>query len=181
MARTFNPQDSISDDPFEVLPVGKYVVRVKALEKRKGRSDDYLNLTLTICAGPLEKNPIDKKQKFSGRLVWDILSYSPKAMSKLGQAFIAVGHPQPPKNLDDMTEMRNEVFQGRVAVVAVRHEEYQGQRKAKVARWQIASDQILDKWPHQPPGKSGGGFDPIAAHQNVESDDDYDAEDSIPF
>ena len=186
MSRTFNPQDAMADDPFEVLPVGKYVVRVKELEKRKGKSDDYLNLTLTVLAGPIEKHPIDKKQTLSGRLMWEILSYSPGAQARLGQAFIAVGHPHPPKNLDDMAEMRNEVFQGRTAIVSVKHEEYQGNKKARVARWHVPTGPVLEKWPHRPPRSGSDAPDDFASSEAPPTSEGDGGEggyedDTIPF
>lgn len=184
MARSFDPQAEAAKDPFAPIPVGKYAARVSDLEKKQGRKDDYLNTELTVLAGPFETHPVGVKSPYYERKVWDILSYSDGALPRLGQAFIAVGHPQPPRDLDDMQEMRDEVFFGRVVVIEVFHEQdYKDatQMRAKVRKWIPAGAEILAKHPHRPPVKGGapaaapssGGAGPIPGQP-------YD-DDDIPF
>ncbi len=157
MARSFKPQEAAASDPFAPIPVGTYAFRVTDLEIREGAKDDYLNVTVGVLAGPFQTHPVGVKSPFAERKVWDILSYSPNAQARLGQAFIAVGHPHPPNDLDDIGEMRNDVFEGRVFLSDVYHEDYKGEPKAKLKAWKPAPPEVLRVFPHCPPVASSGG------------------------
>lgn len=154
MARSFDPNKAAAGDPFSAIPVGMYIVRVTDLEKKVGKSsgEPYLNLTLTVLAGPLASHPHTVQSPYLNRKIFDILSYSDAAQAKLGKAFIAVDHPQPPRDLDDVAEMRNEVFFGRTAAVVIKHEDFNGEPQAKAATWKPLSPEQRAAFPHQPPG-----------------------------
>ena len=186
MSRTFNPEAEAQKDPFGLLPLGTYACRIADLEKKKGAKDDYLNTELSVLAGPMATHPVGVKSPYAARKLWDILSYSPNAMAKLGQAFIAVGHPQPPRDLDDMREMRDEVFLGRVVMVEVKHETYNNEEQAKVRRWKAAPADVLKQYPHQPPGTShipgnGNGESAAVGVPSGTSAASFDDDSDIPF
>lgn len=184
MTRSFNPQQAVTDDPMGVPAVGQYLIRIKAdaIELRTGKSsgEPYLNIQGVILAGPLGAVGLTQKSPFAERIIFEMLSYSPNTQGRLGRAFIAVGHPQPPKDLDDIDEMTDEVFGGRVALWTVKHEEYNGEKRAKVQKWDPATAEMLAVYPHRPPNggqPSSGGQPSAGAGPQVPVDDFSD----LPF
>lgn len=73
----------VEDRDFEPVPRGQYLVEITGAEERDGQEYPYLNLELTIKEGP------EGAEGVEDRKLWDILSYSPKALWKL-KGFLAV-------------------------------------------------------------------------------------------
>lgn len=66
---------------FDPVPRGRYIVQVEEAEIRDGNKAPYLNIQFNII-GPAE---------YEGRKLFDILSFSPKALFRLKRFYIAAG------------------------------------------------------------------------------------------
>lgn len=68
---------------FEPVPAGRYLTRVEECEEKEGTEHPYLNFKHVIVDG-----------EFEGRFIFDIASFSPKALWKLKGVLIASGYTE---------------------------------------------------------------------------------------
>jgi len=73
----------VEERDFDPVPRGQYLVEITGAEERDGQEYPYLNFELTIKEGP------ENVEGVEDRKLWDILSFSPKALWKL-KGFLAV-------------------------------------------------------------------------------------------
>lgn len=70
---------NVQDVEFEVLPAGVYSTVISGAQVKQGQNHPYLALELQIQDGD-----------YSGRKVWDNLSFSPNALWKMKKLFSAL-------------------------------------------------------------------------------------------
>lgn len=99
--------DSMESNEFELLEPGTYPARIEKIEQKKGRGGyDYLNFTYFLE----EQN----------QRIWDIYSFSPKALWKMKQDFEKLG-------LDVTGEFDTDELIGRdVILTIIQQDHYQG-------------------------------------------------------
>lgn len=107
---------------FEPLPEGSYRVLIdEAIEKTANTGTAGIGVTMKV---------IDAGE-YTGRLVWDNLWFTPKALPLVRQRLEACGYPIPAGAFK--IEPRQLV--GRETTVVVRHREYEGKTQVDVIAW----------------------------------------------
>lgn len=139
MSKEFDPSQHGGDnmDGFTQPPPDEYVVRIEETElKTATTGSQYIKLTLRICACP---NSEDDIYEHANSKFWDTLSTLEAAWWKIGDCCKSIGQAstfdiESPRSIRDALE-------GRVGKVRTKWEEYEGQKRTKVAKWLTCSDE----------------------------------------
>lgn len=106
-------------DEYSPVPEGEYAVIIEhAVEKRSKAGKDMMELECVI-QGPTR----------SGAHLWDYIVYDDRAARKFRGILRSCGLPE------FQQEITPELLEGCTGTVRVKHELYQGERKAKLHYW----------------------------------------------
>jgi len=108
----------------DVMPEGWYRVRVEKGEARQSKESDQPTWALWLKV---------QNEPFVGRVIFDQPSLQPHALQKLKAYYVAVGYAPGPEGHDPERLNGGELF------VKVTHETYQGEKRAKIAPFDIRS------------------------------------------
>jgi len=120
---------------FAPLPEGEYEVRIDhAVEQvSKSSSKPMMVLELSVSDGA-----------HRGARLWYYIPYDDSAADRFRKVLRSIGVP------DVCQDLTEELFEGEVGRVKVKHELYQGERKAKVHYW-IEAEPVPDDDTPPPP------------------------------
>lgn len=111
---------SAKEEGFGLVPEGTYEARIKtAVEKQSQAGNDMWEISLQIVSG-----------EFAGRIIYDRLVFSPKAISRVRQFCDACGYVLPETG---EVEMITGYFLDRRVGVVIVHEEWNGKNRDKVS------------------------------------------------
>lgn len=140
------------------VPAGEYEVMILDVEERKPKSNDsgekfpYLNVTMKVIAG-----------EYEGRVIFDLLSLSPKSQFKLNAFCKALGYAPGEQEMD------TDEWTSRVLVVAAKElEEYKGAARFRPKRY-IMHPSVLEQVKKELEGKTPEGAAAPAAPAPVQA------------
>lgn len=114
---------------FDPIPRGEYVVEVDEADIRDGTKYPYLNLMYTVLEG-----------EFAGRKLFDICSFSPKALWKLKGLYEAMGLSE--EELAGEVEVDIDEFPGVVLYATVTiGKDREGQPRNQIRSYDIFADE----------------------------------------
>lgn len=159
-------------ESFTRCPEGEHLVRVKKLEMGtvQGSGDDALKAVFEVLEG-------DGK----GCSVFETFSLGEKALWKLKQFLVAVG-----VKADGKLSLDLDKLEGKKCLIDVIHEEYNGQKRAKISNYDKPSedsdeddedyDEEDEDEEDEPPKKSGKKTSKKSAKKPIEEDEDDEEE-----
>lgn len=161
MAWTYNPNDYTEQD-FAPIPAGDHRVRINdVISKRFNSGNEGFEITLDVSG-------------YGGKL-WFYLVLDPndskKTNQRIGSFFDSFG-------ITDYNMANYPRWRGKIGAVRVKHEEYNGDQKAKVAFCLAKRNQDkLPAWKETNPGASASvNAAPVNSFAPV-----IDADDELPF
>lgn len=126
----------VSTDEFAAVPEGRYKVSVFTAEMRTGKDSGkpYLNWEFRI----------QEPTEFAGRRLWHITSLQENALFNLKGLLLALGVPE--EKLKGDFDLEPSDYYGQELVLQIKHQEYQGQPRARVSKMYPADTEIgLDR------------------------------------
>lgn len=159
-------------ESFTRCPEGEHLVRVKKLEMGtvQGSGDDALKAVFEVLEG-------DGK----GCSVFETFSLSEKALWKLKQFLVAIG-----VKADGKLSLDLDKLEGKKCLIDVIHEEYNGQKRAKISNYAKPSedsdednedyDEEDEDEEDEPPKKSAKKTSKKSAKKPIEEDEDDEEE-----
>lgn len=161
MAWTYNPNDYTEQD-FAPIPAGDHRVRINdVISKRFNSGNEGFEITLDVSG--------------HGGKLWFYLVLDPndskKTNQRIGSFFDSFG-------ITDYNMANYPRWRGKIGAVRVKHEEYNGEQKAKVAFCLAKRNQDkLPAWKEVNPGASA----PVNAAPANSFTPVIDADDELPF
>ena len=159
-------------ESFTRCPEGEHLVRVKKLEMGtvQGSGDDALKAVFEVLEG-------DGK----GCSVFETFSLGEKALWKLKQFLVAIG-----VKADGKLSLDLDKLEGKKCLIDVIHEEYNGQKRAKISNYAKPSedsdeddedyDEEDEDEEDEPPKKSAKKTSKKSAKKPIEEDEDDEEE-----
>ena len=119
MPYPYNPA-TVPASSYTPIPEGEYDVIIEHAEEQRSKSSgkEMMKLSVSILDG-----------NHAGRKLWDYIVYDDNAARKFRDILRSCGLP------DLMQDITPELFEGAAGRVKVKHELYQGERKAKLHYW----------------------------------------------
>jgi hypothetical protein len=143
MPYPYNPPAGDNKPQFGPLPVGEYDVIIEhAVEKTSSSGREMMELTCVV-QGP----------ERAGAKLWDYIVYNEHADRKFRDILRSCGLP------DLMQDITPELFEGATGRVKVKHELYQGERKAKIHYWIEVETESDPDMPPPPSADEEPAFD----------------------
>ena len=125
MGYTYNPDGYDEKRGFSVPAIGPHEVQiVDVTEKKSNSNNPMMEIVAEIISG-----------ESKGSKLWEYIVYNEYADSKFGQILHACG-----KDPSVKREMSANLFMGLTATIQIKHETYQGEKRAKIHYW-IASEE----------------------------------------
>ena len=152
-------------ESFTRCPEGEHLVRVKKLEMGtvQGSGDDALKAVFEVLEG-------DGK----GCSVFETFSLGEKALWKLKQFLVAIG-----VKADGKLSLDLDKLEGKKCLIDVIHEEYNGQKRAKISNYAKPSedsDEDDEDEEDEPPKKSAKKTSKKSTKKPIEEDEDDEEE-----
>lgn len=160
MAWTYNPND-YSEQDFAPIPAGDHRVRINdVISKRFNSGNEGFEITLDVSG--------------HGGKLWFYLVLDPndtkKTNQRIGSFFDSFG-------ITDYNMANYPRWRGKIGAVRVKHEEYNGDQKAKVAFCLAKRNQDkLPAWKETNPGATVSAAPAVNSYAPVIDDDD-----ALPF
>ena len=138
---------------MEALPPDDYMVRIAGCERKpnKDKTAHYIELKLKVAGGDHE-----------GSTFYDTCSLLEQSLWKLGDVCKSIGQTNV-FDVDNQNAINNALL-GRVGKCRTKWEEYEGQKRTKVAKWVMSTAEDRERHPIQsaqsgdaPDAPSGGG------------------------
>ena len=132
---------------FGPLPEGEYAVIIEHAEEKRSKSSGKEMMELVcVVQGPTR----------AGAKLWDYIVYDDHAARKFRDILRSCGLPPYPK------EITPDMLEGCSGLVKVKHELYQGERKAKLHYWiEAESGDAAEDDPDMPPTPTASDEPPI--------------------
>ena len=151
MPYKWKKDDYDPDQTFQIPPIGDVKVRITedTKERLSSSGNEMMEIVCEVIEGPGK-----------GSKLWDYVVFNDYAPDRFGKIMDSCGIPT---NADRMISPA--VLIGKVGIVHVRHEVFEGQKRAKVAWWVRPRDAQTSHVPHDadeppienyhPPASSG--------------------------
>ena len=186
MARTVNPQDKAGDmdDSYVQPPPDIYYCKIEdaSFKDKKDSSGQYCNGKLRVLASASPESG----DEFANAVIWDVLALTDAALWRISEASISAGN-----NNDwdvDSEAATKKQLEGRVCKVRTKWEEYEGEKRTKIAKYLKLSPEERAQFASQHnPGGGGGGGDNALPDGPMPSDPPLDygpppiTDDNLPF
>lgn len=137
----FDPTEHTSEEDMQKggaanIPPDIYLVRFEDLERKNSQSSgqDYLNCRLRVVDG-----------KYEDSVVYDMISLSEAAMWKLAEACFSLNWRKE-LDIEDDDDLKNALV-GRVGKIRTKWEEYEGEKRTKIAKWYLLTDEEREAHP----------------------------------
>lgn len=160
MAWTYNPND-YSEQDFAPIPAGDHRVRInEVISKRFNSGNEGFEITLDVSG--------------YGSKLWFYLVFDPndtkKTNQRIGSFFDSFG-------ITDYNMANFPRWRGKIGAVRVKHEEFNGDQKAKVAFCLAKRNQDkLPAWKETNPGATASAAPAVNSYAPA-----VDADDELPF
>jgi len=168
--------------PSNLPALGPTVARITALKHgtSKNNGSDYWRLTW---------DPLGQYDTKTGAVLpytgdvdpaEGILSFSPAALAGTGRSFFGLRVTEAMDSEDERAAQ--DMFVGRVAIVEIKHEEYNGSTRAKADNIKVAPPAVLSQFPDRvKPGAAAGDGGYRAPPNNGAGPTSTFTDDDIPF
>jgi len=146
MPYPYNPAN-VPASSYTPIPEGEYDVIIEHAEEQRSKASgkEMMKLSVSILYG-----------NHAGRKLWDYIVYDDNAARKFRDILRSCGLP------DLMQDITQELFEGAAGRVKVKHELYQGERKAKLHYWiEAESGDAAEDDPDMPPTPTASDEPPI--------------------
>ena len=157
MPYPYNPA-TVPPSTYSAIPEGEYDVIIEHAEEKRSKAGNEMMELTCVVQGP----------ERAGAKLWDYIVYDDKAARKFRDILRSCGLP------DLMQDITPSLFEGACGRVKVKHELYQGERKAKLHYW-IEAEQEPEA--DDDPEPTGDTPPPPSADEEPAFEDDS----SIPF
>lgn len=134
MPYTYDPKDYDPEGGFTLPEIGPHRVRIIEAEERRSKGgNQMMEITAEIINGAAK-----------GSRLWEYIVYNEYAGSKFGQILHACG-----KDPSVKRELKAQMFIGLEGTVQVKHETYEGQKRAKIHYWIRPEEALAEMEPEE--------------------------------
>lgn len=177
MGRSIDPNEHAGDmdDTYIQPPPNVYFAKFESVEHKLKNDGNgkYCNAKIRILCSDQEEDA----DEFANTTIWDILALTDKALWKISEASVSAGN-QSAWDVDSEAATKRQL-EGRVIKIRTKMEEYEGEKRCKIAKYLKVSSEERQRFSaqHKPAGagsnaglpdgptsnggdKSGGGNKP---------------------